>query len=148
MKKIILGTIFLITLFAGTVRADLVRPGETPWWEGLDKLSEAEKLRECQQIKEWNPDIENEMAVLPTKKKWDALSCRELLEKHAEKQTATNPNHANSSKSPLGNTDPQADSSKIVGWQYGLTGLLALLLSTVAFILLWRARKPNLPRVP
>ena len=146
VKKIILGTVFLITLCAGIAQADLIKPGETPWWEGLDTLSEEDKLQRCQQIKEWNPDIENELAVLPTKKKWEMLGCRELLKKNAQEQAATNTKDENASKSPSGNTDPQADSSKITGWQYGLSGLIALLLSVTAFILLWRTRKPNLPR--
>ena len=146
VKKIILGTIFLITLCTGITRADLIGPGETPWWEGLDTLSEEDKLQTCQQLKEDFPDIENMLDVLPTKKEWEMLGCRELLKKHAQEQAATNANDENSSKSPSGNADLQADSSKINSLQYGLSGLVALLLSAVAFILLWRTRKPNLPR--
>jgi len=46
MKKIVLGSIFLLVLCTGIARADVIRPGETPWWQGLDTLSEEEKLQE------------------------------------------------------------------------------------------------------
>ncbi|MBO7190917.1 MAG: hypothetical protein J6V32_02270 [Elusimicrobiaceae bacterium] len=144
MKKIVLGTMFLMILCSGISRADLIDPGETPWWESLDKLSEEKKLETCKQIKEDFPDIENESAIFPLKKRWNRLECLERL----DKQTTPNPNAENPSKSPSSNSTPQADSSEISSLQYGLAGLVTLLLSVAAFVLLWRTRKPNSPNIP
>lgn len=141
MKKILLVTAFLLMLGVGVSRADVIEPGETPWWEGLDKLSAKEKLAECEELKMWHPDIKDLPEVLPPKKKWEWLDCDKLLKKHAGTQADTNPGEA-SDASPVTDTDDQTSQFA----SYVISGLLAVILSCFAFVLLWRARKPNLPR--
>ena len=143
MKKILLATVFLLTLCVGVSRADIIRPGETPWWEGLDKLSTEEKLAQCKELKRWHPDIHDLLDVMPPKKKWDMLDCDKLLKKHAGTQAAANPEETAPDAAPVTDTDDQTNPFT----SYVISGLLAVVLCVFACILLWRARELSAQRV-
>ena len=136
MKKLVFGTIGLLMLCTGLARADRIVPGETPWWKGLDTLSEEEKLKECQELKRGNVNIEKEYSVLPTKKKWDMLGCEQLL----KEQTKANPQTTSNTNTPEGASGTTDDKHDMRA--YGLAGGLVVLLFASALILLLRTRKP------
>ncbi len=140
MKKILLATVFLLTLCVGVSRADIIRPGETPWWEGLDKLSTEEKLAECKELKRNFPDIEAWSNVIGSKKKWNMLQCDELLNKSTETTKQTTPDAA-----PTTDENPQTSQSST--YNVAIAGLLAAVLCAFACVLLWRARKLSARRV-
>ncbi len=217
MKKMLFSISIVMFLCLGVAHADLIRPGKTPWWEKLDRLTEKEKLAECQELKNAHPNIKTENSILPTRKKWDWLKCEERLkDQSSQKSESPIPQGTTPSVLPPGvltplppaaaapnavlercielkeeisymetaetgidapqilndlrneytdlnctevlknarkntpqsseNSTSQAEPSQASSSRYGLAGLLVLLLSGGAFVLLWHSRKQNLPR--
>ena len=139
MKKIILFVTILLVFGTGITRANMIYPEEQ--YISIEKL--------CKGLREEMADADTSKARMEVvRKQFTDFNCEQVLQGVSE-SPASQP-QADSSKvsTPTPNNTTHETGTKQNMRAYELAGLVALILSIVAFILLWRTRKTNLSRVP
>ena len=129
----------------GIARADLIEPEEA---ERIKNLTPEQRLAECKSLLSWRPeDVFSFDYEMIWSKQWYRLDCDSVLDEQTGKpRIATNEKpvaqpQAETPQEAKPATPEETTDTKQDMRAYELTGLLVLLLSGIAFILLWRTKK-------